>query len=634
VQDRSASERVVETPCPWHGLPAPDVIARLSTHPEIGLSQGEVARRLARHGPNTLEVEERTRWYALLARQFADALIAILAVAAALSVVIGEVLDAFTILAILVFNALLGLAQEWRAERAIAALKRMLAPRCSVIRDGQRRSVDAAALVPGDIVVLETGASVPADLRLLETTELRVDESALTGESLPVGKHEHAVPAECPPAERHSIAWMGTAVASGRALGAVVATGLDTEFGRIATLTESIERERTPLQTRLGALGARLGALGLGLAALVAAAGWWGGKPAIEMFMTGVSLAVALVPGGLPAVVTITLALGIRTMARRRALLRRLEAAETLGSATVICTDKTGTLTQNAMTVRRVWLRAGELVVSGAGYEPEGEFQTEGRRLEPAERPDLLALLETGVRCNHARVVEEEGSWRAIPRRRRCWWRRARPGGEPTEEAQRLLELPFDSARKRMTIAWESGGTRSAHVKGAPEVILRRCTRILDGSGERELDSEDRAAAHEAYEGFAKLGLRTLALARVRLPADRPLDAETLETDLTLLGIVGILDPPRPEAPGAVSLARSAGIQVVMITGDAASTTLAIARRVGLEAHSAVTGADVDEFDDAALAAALESRCVFARTSPEHKCASSRFSRSNSTSSP
>ena len=597
------------------------VLAQLNVDPTHGLPQAEVERRIARHGPNSLAVSEDVRWPALFARQFADVLIAILAVAAVLSLLIGDKLDAVVIAAILIFNALLGFAQEWRASRAIAALKRMVSPGCNVLRDGLAKAVAAASLVPGDIVLLRTGDRVPADLRLLESHELRIDESSLTGESNPVSKQTTAVPENTPLAERHSSAWMGTAICHGSGIGVVIATGMHTEIGRIAQITQAVPDERTPLQKRLNRLGRQLGAVAVAISTFVAVAGWWLGKPAIEMFMTGVSLAVAVVPEGLPAVVTITLALGIRAMIRRRALLRSLSAAETLGSATVICTDKTGTLTQNEMTLREVWLRSGSWSATGTGYDPEGAFEFHSPTADARQTADLDALLVTGLLCNHAELARENDRWVAIgePTEAALLTAARKARAEKPAECEPVREFSFSSSRKRMTVLVRGAGETLAHVKGAPEIILERCTRIFDAGVERELTAEDRSRAIEAYQRFARQGLRTLALARRSLPVELENDPDGVERELSLLGVVGILDPPRPEVAGAISLAQAAGIRVLMITGDAAATALTIADRIGLRAQSALSGPELDTLDDAALRAALDGEVVVSRVTPEHK---------------
>jgi len=600
---------------------ADSVLAQLCVDPTRGLSQAEATCRIEQYGQNSLAVSEGVRWPIILARQFADVLIAILAAAAVLSLLIGDAFDAAVIAAILVFNALLGFVQEWRAARAIAALRRMVSPGCNVLRDGAAMAVRAVSLVPGDIVLLRTGDRVPADLRLLESREMRIDESSLTGESNPVAKQTLPAPENAPLAERHSAAWMGTAICHGSGSGVVVATGMHTEIGRIAQITKAVSDERTPLQKKLNRLGRQLGVIAIAVSTFVALAGWWVGKPALEMFMTGVSLAVAVVPEGLPAVVTITLALGIRAMIRRRALLRTLSAAETLGSATVICTDKTGTLTQNEMTVREVWLRSGNWTATGTGYDPEGKFEINQPETGDSHASDLAALLITGLHCNHAELDREDDRWIAIgePTEAALLTAARKAGVSSPSDCKCVREFPFSSVRKRMAIVTEEAGATTAHVKGAPEVILERCTRILDAGVERELTAEDRSLAIEAFEAFARQGLRTLALARRSLSAEFKDSEEAVECELSLLGVMGILDPPRPEVARAVALARGAGIRVLMITGDAAATALTIADRIGLRAQRAMVGPEMDNLDDGAIRAALDQEIVFARVTPEHK---------------
>ncbi|HIP52968.1 MAG TPA: cation-transporting P-type ATPase, partial [Chromatiales bacterium] len=438
----------------WHHLPAEVVWEELATDPTFGLSQTEIASRLSRFGPNRLQAARRERWYQVFARQFMDVLIAILLIAAAISFAIGEVGDAVTILAIVILNGLLGFAQEWKAEKAMAALQKMLSPKCNVLREGEEQEIAASDLVPGDIVLLKIGDRVPADLRLIEALNLKADESALTGESAPVHKEVEPVVEDAPLASRRSIAWMGTSITNGRARGVVVATGMQTEFGRIAQLTQSVEAGFTPLQRKLAVLGRQLGIYSVGISVIVAVAGWVVGRPLLEMFMTGISLAVAVVPEGLPAVVTITLALGIRAMVRRRALLRRLQAAEALGAATVICTDKTGTLTKNEMTARRIWLPAGKVEVTGSGYDPAGHFEVEGEKIDYHQRTDLLALLETGLYCNHARVVKDERKWRQLgePTEAALVVAAYKAGMSPDQEHVSVTEFSFNSDRKRMTV--------------------------------------------------------------------------------------------------------------------------------------------------------------------------------------
>ena len=605
----------------WHTLSPEAAGKQLQTDLKQGLSLEETARRLRQYGPNTLQTMQKTDWYVVLARQFTDVLILILLAAAAISMLVGEFGDAVTILVIVILNGILGFVQEWKAENAIEALQQMLQPRCMVVRNGRDQVVDSKDLVPGDIVLLEIGDRIPADLRLTEALNVKVDESTLTGESGSVGKDVEPDPAEAPLAQRKSMLWMGTAVTNGRARGIVTATGMATEFGRIAKLTQSVGRESTPLQKKLAQLGKQLGILSVAISIIVALAGWMLGKPFLEMFLTGIALAVAVVPEGLPAVVTITLALGVRAMVRRRALLRRLQAAETLGAATVICTDKTGTLTKNQMTVQDIWLPAGPLQVTGTGYDPAGHFEKDNKKIDYQQRPDLLMLLETGLRCNHARVSKDESGWRET--------------GEPTEAAlvvaaykawlhpqetrYTVSEFSFNSRRKRMTVIEHLPTGLIAHVKGAPEVILERCTRIFDGDTTRAMQDGDRKAATSAYQALAKKGLRTLALAGRELPEGIPLDEDSVENQLTLLGIVGIIDPPHPEVPHAIRVAARAGIRTIMITGDAPATASAIARSIGLTVHKAITGRELAAMNDSALRQVLADGVLFARTTPEDK---------------
>jgi P-type Ca2+ transporter type 2C len=597
------------------------VAQRLATNPASGLASAEAARRLERYGANALEVSGTISWYAILGRQFADFLILILLVATAFALAIGDVADAVTILAIVILNGLLGFAQEWKAERGIEALQQMLEPRCNVLRDNEVRTIDAHELVPGDVVVLQLGDRVPADIRLVQALNLRTDESVLTGESVPVEKGTDPVSVDAPLAERSAIAWMGTVITNGRARGIVTATGMETEFGRIARLTESVRRELTPLQQRLAVLGKQLGVFSVTIGSLVGLAGWLLGRPLADMFLTGVALAVAAVPEGLPAVVTITLALGVRAMVAHKALLRRLQAAETLGAATVVCTDKTGTLTKNEMTVTHIWLPSGELHVGGTGYEPVGEFEQQDSRIDPGSHADLLELLETGLSCSHARVVADERGWHAI--------------GEPTEaalvvaarkaglrsdpQAQTVAEFSFNSNRKRMTVISRGPRGLTAHVKGAPEAILDRSSRMRCGKGEKNLNAADRKRVTQAYQTLAEQGLRTLGLAQRDLPEGLTLDEEHVECDLTLLGMVGIIDPPHVEVPEAVRVARAAGIRIMMITGDAAPTAVATGRAVGLFPQRVISGGELDAMDEAELRKAFHEDVIFARTTPEHK---------------
>lgn len=568
-----------------------------------GLSTDEAAKRLSEFGPNRIAETQAASRFAILARQFTSLLILILIAAAGIAFVMGETIDAAAILAVVVLNGLLGFVQEWRTETALAALRNMLTTEARVIRDGMQQVIDARDLVPGDVVILESGDKVPADIDIATAMALKVDESVLTGESVPVDKGSDG---------EGSRLFMGSSVVAGRAEGVVAATGARTEFGQIAELTGSIDVRRTHLQAQLARLARILGAGALGLAALILAVGLFVGRPAEEMFLTALALAVAMVPEGLPAVVTITLALGASAMLRRNALVRRLQAVETLGAATVICTDKTGTLTENAMTVERVWTPACIYDVTGSGYDPAGHISAGGTRLRHQDDPALAALLDVAMGCNHAALNRRGENWEMV--------------GDPTEGALLTLaykgwtpmpdsdaviaELPFDSERKRMSVVLRRGPELWQLVKGAPEALLEVCDR-MDG---RPLDAETRAGIERVALDMASQGMRLIAFAHRRVD-----DPQAGEDGLTFLGLAGMIDPPRPEVAPAVALCRSAGIRPIMITGDAPRTAAAIAGQIGLDADHVLSGADLDRLSDDELRVLLDREVHFARTAPVHK---------------
>ena len=610
-----------DEPVRWHALGADEVAERLESDLSSGLAATTVVDRRERHGPNTVETARTERWPAVLARQFRSVLIAILALAALVSLLAGEAVDAATIGVILVVNAVLGFVQEWRAERALAALQGLLAPRCVVVRDGRTIEIDAADVVPGDLLRLEAGDRVAADVRLVEAVDLRADESSLTGESLGVAKQTAQVDPDSELASMASMSWMGTSITTGHGLGVVVATGSATHFGRIAELTASVTSEPTPLQRRLAVLGRQLGIAAVAVAAGVVLLGWATGERLLDMFLTGVALAVAVVPEGLPAVVTITLALGVRVMARRRALVRRLQATETLGSTSIICADKTGTMTTNEMTVRRVWTPDGAVDVTGVGYAPNGGFEVDGVAIDLHARPDVVAALTVALTANRGDVSEtDDGEWIAI--------------GEPTEAAlvavagkagveragRAATEFSFTSERKRMTVVVEEASGLVAHHKGAPEVVMERASHHVVGGLEQPLDDAARRRWTEAFREMAGSGMRTLALARRRLPPVTDLgDPDDVERQLTLVGVVGMADAPGRDVATAIAAASRAGVATIMITGDAPETALAVAGEVGLGAARAVTGGELAAMDDEALGRALDERVVFARTAPHQK---------------
>ena len=604
-----------------HAQSIESAFASWGTRPEFGLSEDEVVTRRCLFGLNKIVTEQSIKWHHVLIRQYSDFLIAILFAAAIVSAAVGETTDAIAILCILVLNGLLGFFQEWKAERSLAALRQMLEPRCQVIREGKQREIDAIDLVPGDLVRIETGDRVPADLRIVQCSNLKLDESALTGESSSPVKSTPAINADADLAERYNMAWAGTAATDGWCIGIAVATAAKTEFGRIAELSESIDRNATPLQVKLSVLGRQLGLAAIVISIIVAITGWLMDKPPMEMLFTSISLAVAVVPEGLPAVVTLTLALGVREMIHHNVLLRRLRGAEGLGAATVICTDKTGTLTQNQMTVTDIWLAAGDASVTGVGYQRNGHFEAHGKLIDPVARGDLIKLMTCAAECCNARLERDVDEWI--------------PFGSPTESAilvaankadvrpmskrNRSKDFSFTSTRKRMSVLTHVNGNLTAHTKGAPEVVLSICERILDGTCVRELTSSDRRRFMEAYENMAKRGLRTLAISTREMGLEETCDEETVESKQTLLGILGIMDPPRPEVTRAIDLAKTAGIKIYMITGDSPVTACAIANQIGLAFESTIIGSQLEKMNQTALVSTLVGNVIFARTTPEHK---------------
>jgi len=600
------------------------VAAQLRSDAMRGLTTTEARLRQSDVGLNLLREQPGTGPGQLFLAQFKELIVWVLIGAALVSGFLQEWVDAGAIIGIVILNAVLGFAQEYRAEKALAALRRMANPNSRVVRDGQPGLVPSAELVPGDLIELEAGDHIPADARVIQhTPNFAVQEASLTGESAPVAKHAEAIAsADLPLAERANLLFMGTAVVSGKARAFVTATGMQTELGRIAGLIQSIESEPTPLQQKLAVFGALLVKLCAGLVALVFVLQWWRAGWQLQdlsgIFLTAVSLAVAAIPEGLPAVVTIALALGVQRMVQRHALIRKLPSVETLGCATVICTDKTGTLTRNEMTVQTVVAAGIRYEASGVGYAPLGEFRTAGHSLQPAEAEPLHAALICGALCNASHLRLEESAWKIT--------------GDPTEvalltaatkagldraalenEQPLITELPFDSVRKRMTmIRRTSDGRRIAYVKGAPDVLFAHC----------RLAATDRTALSQANAGLAGRALRVLAVAQRELdPDETDLTPDQVERDLTFLGLIAMMDPPRAEAQAAMAVCRSAGLRAVMITGDDPHTAAAIGRELGMLGPDdrALTGAQLDQLDDAALAAVIERTPVFARVAPEHK---------------
>ena len=602
----------------WHHLPIEEVYRRLASDP-AGLTQGEAARRLAEYGPNQLQAARRIAPWRLLLAQFKNVLILILLAATAISAVLGHGVEAIAITVIVLFSVILGFVQEYRAERALEALREMAAPMATVLRDGKEEHVPARELVPGDVVILHVGDKVPADLRLTEAVNLKISEAVLTGESVPVEKHSEPLPeADLPLGDRRNMAYAGTAVTYGRGRGIVVATGMQTEFGKIAEMLQTVETERTPLQENLDRVGHTLARVALVVVALIVALGLLRGQPFIEMFIFGIALAVAVVPEALPAVVTISLAIGVKRMVRRNALVRRLPAVETLGSTNVICTDKTGTLTRGEMVVRKLWVGGQMVEVTGDGYEPQGRFVQDGQPVAPF--PSLALLLEAAVLASDATLVERDGRWQIE--------------GDPTEGAlvvagakaglkkadlearyPRLYEIPFSSESKRMTTIHQTPDGLVAYSKGAPEVILDACTRAIGPDGTRTLDPALREQILATAQEMARQALRVLAVS-YKPGASR----EDAEREMVFLGLVGMIDPPRPEARPAIATCEQAGIEVVMITGDHAVTAQAIADELGLlKGKRTVTGSEVETLPEEELERQVQDIAVYARVSPAHK---------------
>jgi Ca2+-transporting ATPase len=654
----------------WHTLEATEVLGHLKVR-EHGLTAEEVESRLKLYGPNQLQESPRPGFLTMLWAQLNNFVVILLIVASVISAFLGDFVEAAAIMAIVVLNAVLGIVQERRAEEALAALKKLASPDAHVLRDGAHISVPAYKLVPGDIVFLEAGNFVPADLRLLEAVNLRIEEASLTGESLPVHKNAATVlEKNVPLGDRKNTAFMGTLVSYGRGSGVVTGTGMRTQLGLIATMLQNVESEDTPLQRRLDQLGRSLsiGALILVAAVFIVALvnytdinGLFSSPLAYlkenaakitEVFIIAISLAIAAVPEGLPAVVTISLALGMHEMVQRHALIRKLSSVETLGSATTICSDKTGTLTQNEMTVTHIWAADQFVHVTGTGYVPLGEFQAAGKNVDVKKYPAILSTLWLGILNNDSTIEstgenESQMTYRIVgdPTEGALLVAAAKAGAihlEIDEAYPRTNEVPFDSDRKRMITIHEVQDPKphdaspfhdEQHrdwnviaVKGAPDIVLDLCTQY-QGMDDRPLPMTEEARRHilAANDSMTKQALRVLGLA-YRLEKDLPdnpddIKAEELEKNLVFAGLIGMIDPPRPEVKPALEHARHAGIRTVMITGDYPNTARAIAEAIGLlrPGKKVITGAQLDQISEEELKNIIEDTDVFARVSPEHK---------------
>ncbi|WP_425618464.1 cation-translocating P-type ATPase [Anatilimnocola sp. NA78] len=612
-----------------HTKSAQQVAEHFRVDPHRGLRESDIDARRAEHGWNELaEKPPRPVWIRFLLH-FTDLMVLLLIGAAILSIVLQEWTDAIAIIAIVILNGVISFVQEERAGQALAALRQLTQPQAKVLRDGQVRIVPARDLVPGDCLELEAGDQIPADVRLNRASSLQVNESPLTGESTPVDKESTATLAEDTPlADRVNHAYLGTVVTAGKASAIVVATGMHTELGKIAGLLEQHQEEQTPLQKRLGTLTKILVVFCLAAIALIFALQLWRNPDDwTEPLLLAVSLGVAAVPEGLPAVVTIALALGLQRMVKRNAIVRKLASVETLGSVTIVCSDKTGTLTRNEMTVREIVLRDHQLAVTGGGYKPEGNFLRAGtnEQLDPQQLPLLVQAMQIAAWCNSAQLHEKEGIWSVIgdPTEGALLVAAHKAGVDVSHDDERVLhEAPFDSQRKRMSVVVKVDDDEYVFVKGAPESILPLCEREQHEHETSPLSEERRQEILAVCNEMAERALRVLALAR--RPArhtDQRAKAEELEQDLTLVAFVGMIDPPRDEAREAVRTGRSAGIRPLMITGDHPATALAIARELAVadEKSIAVTGQELDKLNDEQLSKKLPSIAVFARVSAEHK---------------
>ncbi|MBI4162167.1 MAG: calcium-transporting P-type ATPase, PMR1-type [Candidatus Aenigmarchaeota archaeon] len=585
----------------WHSLSIEETLKQLKSSAD-GLSDLEASARIKEYGQNKLQEAKKKSKISLFLNQFRNFLVVILIIAGIVSFAVGEIIDAAAIFAIVILNSILGFVQENKAEHSLEALKKMTAPKTVAVRNGKKIVVDSVLLVPGDIIYLEAGSKVPADARILEEMNLKIDEAVLTGESKPARKSLDNVKSESALADRKNIIFSGTTVVYGRCTAVVIETGMKTEFGKIAEKLSEPD-ESTPLQLRLESLGKQLGIIIMVISAVVFAAGFLRGNSTVEMFLVAVSLAVAAIPEGLPAVVTITLAIGLMRMARKRAIVRKLASVETLGSATVICSDKTGTLTQNKMTVRKIFYN--------------------NQSMDSNNKIENKLLFEIGVLCNDAVVNDSQSASKLAD---------SEAIGDPTEIAliisakqqdvedlrknyKRINEIPFESSRKMMSVLCQNNNSSIMYTKGAPEVVLEKCNKIYTDSGISDLTDADRKAIMDANQAFTNEALRVLAFAYKNISAE----SRFAEDDLVFVGLQAMIDPPRTEVKDAIAVCKQAGMKVVMITGDHKNTAVAIAKEIGLDIEFSITGEELEKMHDKEFESVVENITVYARTSPEQK---------------
>jgi len=605
---------------PWHSLSVSEVIDKLNTNATLGLSKDQARERLLKYGPNQLVASARILPIELFFSQFKNSLIIILLAAAVFSGILGHIVEAITIGVIILFSVILGFIQELRASRALEVLSKLASPTALVFRNGFETEIFARDLVPGDIIIISTGDRFPADARLIKKINLKADEALLTGESLSVEKQSDViVTRNAPLGDRVNMVFAGTSCIYGRGIAVVTITGMQTEFGRIAGMLKNVSQEETPLEKNLDSLVKWLTKFAFIVVAIIVILGIWRGQPLLEMVIFGIALAVAVVPEALPAVVTISLAIGVQRMIRRNALVRHLPAVETLGCTSIICSDKTGTLTRDEMTVRKIFIGGKALEVTGSGYEPVGEFLLENQPFSLTD--DVKLLLQAAVLSSDARLLEKDGAWRM--------------SGDPTEgalvvvaekagikkeildeEFVRIAETPFTSESKRMIVLCRGPRGTIAYGKGAPEIILESCSRYMDQGAIKPLNQKIRESIINAAHEFAKDALRVIGVAFVATA-----DINAAEQDMVFLGLFGMIDPSRPEAKPAIELCRQAGIKLMMITGDHPITARAIASELGLlpEGSQVITGPQLSSMTDREIEKVIENIAVAARVSPEHK---------------
>ncbi len=615
---------------PWHALTVEESLTELQVRENEGITPQEAQTRLQQYGPNELKKEKGKSPIKLFLSQFTDVLMIILLIATGLSLAVGEQVDAAIILVIVFASAILGFTQEYRSEKAVEALKKMTSPTALVIRDGKEIKIQAREIVPGDILLLYAGDKVPADARLIEAHTLKVEEAALTGESTAVDKDPEALSDNTQLSDRHNMVYTGTSIALGRAKALVTDTGMTTEFGKIAQMVQTTTTEETPLERRLASVGKWIGLLAIIVATSVAFVGVVvEQRDIVEMVLWAVSLAVAAVPEALPAIVTGALAIGMYRMTKVNAVVKRLPAVETLGSTSVICSDKTGTLTKGEMTVQRIYINNTAVKVTGIGYAPEGKFEVDNKPITPNEQ--LLELLKISSLCNDSALERDEKTNKWTVK------------GDPTEGAlivaaakadlskqeldkaePRIGEIPFSSERKRMTTIHLVANKKMAYMKGAPEIVIEKCSRIMLNGKVQKLTPAQRTELQKVIEAMSLQALRNLGFAYKELPEDLAAFDESIEEDFIFVGIMGMIDPPRPEVKDAIETCRRAGIRVVMITGDHKLTATAVAKELNLLGEDdpdgkVLTGAELELMTDEQLADVVEKVVIYARVAPEHK---------------